>query len=130
MVLLGLAAALLQPASTPPDAGVVPPVEPAQANGPAFTHVPSGGEITLAYPIAAFHARRNGRVAMECIAAKDGTFKTCRITAEDPKRFNFGWAALAVAFKFRVAATMQDGTPSEGRPVHVTINFRYDNRAY
>ena len=93
---------------------------------PKWAHRPTLSDILYAYPTVAFRAHRSGQVSVNCVVQADGAFKTCRIVEENPKRYNFGWVALALAFKFRMEPKLEDGSSVEGRNATVRINFRTD----
>ena len=93
---------------------------------PQWTKRPFLTDIMFAYPRVAVRARKNGQVSVNCVAQADGAFKTCRIVEESPKGYNFGWAALSVAFKFRMAPRMEDGSSVEDHNATIRINFKTD----
>ena len=122
--MIGAALALL--AQQPPLAAQASQEVAPDADDPPATQRPSAFDVDRAYPAAGFHARRDGLVKMTCVIDAGGAFKTCKIVEESPKRFNFGWAALALAFKFRHDTRMRDGSSSEGHETPVTFHFIYD----
>ena len=125
--LLGLAATA--PGFTPdltPTAVEQAASSPLEIEHPKWAHRPTLNEILLAYPVVAYRAHRNGQVSLQCTARTDGAMKTCRILAEDPKHYNFGWAALAVAFKFKLEPKLEDGSSVEGRTTTIRITFKTD----
>ena len=93
---------------------------------PKWARQPRLSDVMFAYPRVAFRAYKSGQVSVNCLADTDGSFKTCRIVEENPKHYNFGWAALAVAFKYRLEPLLEDGSSVAGHNVSVRIRFRTD----
>lgn len=103
-----------------------PTPEQIEAAGEPLTNViwieqPDGRDYARAYPVAA-QGRQNGTVLINCIVQSDGRV-ACAAQDDGVEAYNFEWATLLIATKFRVGLQTRDGLPTEGRLIRRTIRW-------
>jgi len=81
---------------------------------------PTNQEVRAVYPAAARRDGRGGQATLSCEAGQGGALTACTVTAERPRGYGFGRAALQLAGKFRVR-------PSDSGRVSAVVSFAANN---
>ncbi|MDB5469394.1 MAG: hypothetical protein JWR84_954 [Caulobacter sp.] len=111
-------------APTPPTPPPAPPAPPMPVSGPAmFESVPTGADVTAAYPRAALGSGISGRVVLVCKTTAAGSLTDCSTRGETPAGNGFAEAALKLAPKFKVRTVMPDGSRVPSRTIALPISF-------
>lgn len=103
-----------------------------------WVRTPTNEDMMRAYPPAAREQRVEGYASLNCVIAKTGRLKECRIEAEGPEGWGFGEAAKSVAQSFVLrlprGATLftqpslcrlERGFCLPGETVRVPLRFHY-----
>ncbi|HEV2532299.1 MAG TPA: TonB family protein [Phenylobacterium sp.] len=87
---------------------------------------PGAAELSAVYPWLAQREFVEGFALIGCKVTADGLLEHCRTNVEEPSNFGFGAAALSLMGKFKLRATMADGTAVKlaGGEVRVPFLFR------
>lgn len=121
---LVMALALTASGGCPPS---LPEEPPPVSQNPDWLVKPTAQDIYWAYPPRAVAVRVEGRATVECRVSIQGAAYACTATAEDPKDYGFGAAAVAVMSKALFKPAVRCGRVTEGQ-IRVPISFRLPQR--
>ena len=97
--------------------------EALQITAPPWRSRATGDDVAKVYPREARRQRVNAQVTMECSVDAAGRMAACDILDEQPAGYGFSEAALKLAPRFRLHATLPDGTPVEGGRIKIPLRF-------
>lgn len=117
------------PQTQPPEPTNVPverpPVAPALITRPVFVEQPDARVLERLMPGRAQEDGRAGSVQLECEVQSSGRLTNCSTRSETPAGLGYGSAARSAMRYFRMAQTDQDGAPTVGRRVRLTVRFGF-----
>lgn len=107
------------------------PVPPPPVGGLRFSAVkwldtPRQLDLLKAFPAKARREEISGRGVLLCKATAEGRLTACTVS-ETPAEHGFGDAALSLAPKYRLGATIDGREVAEGTLVQVPIRFRHQS---
>jgi TonB family protein len=106
-------------AQTPPPA----PPRPATVTDPTWASVPSGEELSAAYPEFATAIGQEGEVTLRCTALASGGLDHCEVVDVKPRGLGFDRAGLSLSSLYRVNPRVVDGQDTKST-VQFPIRFR------
>jgi protein TonB len=122
--MLGLVVGLMVGAAQAPEhAEPTGPAAPLKITAPIWRDRATGQDVGRVYPRQALKERLDAAVIVECQVAADGRMAACAVVREEPGGYGFGEAALKLTPKFRMRATLADGTPVAGGVVRLPLRF-------
>lgn len=93
---------------------------------PEWDRRPNAEEVSNFYPDRALRMEMEGTAMLDCMVQPDGALADCSVTAERPRNYQFGEAALQLSKIFRLRPLSVDGRavmPSGAR-VNIPIQFQ------
>ncbi len=97
---------------------------PPVISDPQWLRLPSAEQLARAYPPRAINDDVTGQATIRCGVTVGGTLKGCVPTAESPRGYGFGPAAVRLSRHFRMKPATVDGKPVEGVvTIPVTFNL-------
>jgi protein TonB len=114
------------PTPTPIPVAVDPPPAPPTPSiitNPQWIERPDGRDFSRYFPQRALDRGQEGRVVLDCIVNADGRV-SCNVSNESPEGWGFGEAAMRISRHFRMSPRLENGQPSEGGRVRITLPFR------
>ena len=87
------------------------------------------GPVQPYFPAAASRAHLSGRAKLECVVNAEGLLENCKVLAEAPAGYGFGYTALTMVGQFRMRPKTRDGQPVGGAIVVIPLDFQYPGSA-
>ena len=103
-----------------------PPTRPSVIVNPEWRRAATAEELAALYPPNARARRLAGRSELECVAAADGSLRSCDSLAESPPGSRFGQAGTLAARFYRLNPQTPEGASVEGARVRFSIDWRLD----
>jgi TonB family protein len=91
---------------------------------PVWASLPTAGDVLRAYPQWSLDRRRSATIRMDCmVTPEQGRLERCRVFTPGPEATEFGEAALSLTPKFRLDASVFDGSGAQCGHVNIAVVF-------
>lgn len=105
--------------------GIIPPGSPPRVEEVKWLRRARPQDLVGLYPSPAAKKEIEGYGLVRCTVAATGDLHACRSLQERPAGEGFAAVAVKAAERFfKVALVDEDGQPTPGRPIDVTVHFK------
>lgn len=118
-LVLTIAIALTASTGCPP---TLPEEPPRISTEPEWLAMPSGVDLTWAFPPRAMAQNIGGKATIECEVTIQGALKDCEVVSEEPAGYGFGEAVLALTSKMLFKPALECGRVVP-HPVRIPLTF-------